>query len=156
MSTQNINTIIKKILIEQLTNGFIYHGTNKGAALRIQNDGYMKPKNTGEEQPSISFTNDMDYAQYYANVKGGSTNGVILRTRLSDKFKLSPRIVDNKGDEYVSFDTVPTSVLEIKTKWGKWEPLDSWDVIFDEPMLAESIITPQIFPERCTFIMEGI
>jgi hypothetical protein len=84
----------------------------------------MKTNKTGEEHPSISFTDDLDYAKYYASVKGG----VILRTKLDSSFKLSPRIKNNKGDEYITFNNIPSSNLEIMTNFG-WKPLDEWNVI---------------------------
>lgn len=113
---------------------YIYHGTGKGQALNIQRDGYMKPNKTGEEHPSISFTVDLDYAKYYAKSKGGNDKMCILRTRLTDDFHLSPRIVNNKGDEYVTFKNVPSIDLEVMTTDGNWQPLDNWNVIFDEPL----------------------
>lgn len=132
-----IKTTIKEYLNEQVKNdGYIYHGTGKGQALNIQKDGFMKPNKTGEVQPSISFTNDLDYAKYYAKSKGGSSKMSILRTKLDDTFQLSPRIKNNKGDEYITFNTVPSSKLEVMTFDGGWQPLDSWNVIFDEPLDA--------------------
>jgi hypothetical protein len=115
---------------------YIYHGTGKGQAMNIQYDGYMKPNRTGEEQPSISFTNDLDYAKYYAKSKGGISKMCVLRTKLTDDFQLSPRIVNNKGDEYITFKNIPSSDLEVMTMGGGWQPLDSWNVIFDEPLNA--------------------
>lgn len=111
------------------TASYIYHGTGKGQALNIQRDGYLKPNNTGEKYPSISFTNDLDYAKYYAEMKGG----VILRTRLTNSFELSNRIANNNGAEYITFDKIPTSILEILTYDG-WKKLDKWNVIFNEPL----------------------
>jgi hypothetical protein len=128
-----VRKYIKQILTEMLENpNYIYHGTGKGQALNIQKDGFMKPNKTGEEQPSISFTNDLNYAKYYAQAKGGTNKMAILRTKLTDKFFLSPRITNNKGDEYITFEKVPTSQLEILTNVGTWEPLNKWNVIFDE------------------------
>lgn len=112
---------------------YIYHGTGKGQALNIQRDGFMKLNNTGEEQPSISFTNDLDYAKYYAKSKGGADKMVILRTELNDNFKLSPRIRNNKGGEYITFNEIPVSNLEIMTSSG-WQKLNKWNVIFNEPL----------------------
>ena len=89
----------------------------------------MKTNKTGEEKPSISFTNDLNYAKYYASVKGG----IILRTKLDDDFKLSPRIRNNKGDEYITFHNIPSSNLEIMTNFG-WKLLDKWNVVFNEPL----------------------
>ena len=119
-------------LFEEHTNTpeYIYHGTGKGQARSIQRDGFMKTNRTGEQEPSISFTNDLNYAKYYASTKGGC----ILRTKLNDDFKLSPRIKNNKGDEYISFKEVPSSSLEVLTNNGEWKLLDNWNVIFDEPL----------------------
>jgi hypothetical protein len=123
-------------------NDFIYHGTSKGAALNIQRDGYMKPNNTGEEKPSISFTNDLRYAEYYAKSKGGNDKMVILRTVLNNDFKLSPKIRNNKGVEYITFEKIQSVNLEIKTPSG-WKPLNEWNVIFDEPLNIEKFWTTE-------------
>lgn len=128
-------TTISEYLKESVkSTQYIYHGTHKGAALNIQRFGFMKPSNTGEEKPSISFTNDIEYARYYARSKGGEDKMIILRTPLTDDFIISPKIRDNKGDEYVTFDGVPTEKLEVQTKSGDWKPLCDWNVIFDEPL----------------------
>jgi hypothetical protein len=113
---------------------YIFHGTGKGQALNIQRDGYMKPNKTGEKEASISFTNNLDYAKYYAKSKGGSSKMTILRTKLDETFQLSPRIKNNKGDEYITFNKLSSSKLEIMTLNSGWQPLDKWDVIFDEPL----------------------
>ena len=34
---------------------YIYHGTGKGQAMNIQNDGYMKPNRTGEDILGLPF-----------------------------------------------------------------------------------------------------
>ena len=126
-----------QLVNDNITQGtYIYHGTGKGQALNIQRDGYMKPNNTGEEQPSISFTNNLDYAKYYAKSKGGISKMCIFRTKLTDDYKLSPRIVNNKGDEYITFKNVPSLNLEVMAFKGGWQPLDNWNVIFDEPLDA--------------------
>ncbi len=119
-------------IAQEIFDGYIYHGTSKGAALGIQRDGYMTPKNTGEIKPSVSFTKSFDYAKYYASAKGGSDKSVVLRTKLDDRFSISERISDNKGDEYVTFEPVSTSRLEIFVPDGSWQPLENWDVIYDE------------------------
>lgn len=139
------NHIISKFdhFILESTNRYIYHGTGVGQALNIQRDGFMKPSNSGEDQPSISFTGKLDYAKYYANAKGGAGKMVILRTSLDDKFKLSPKIRDNKGYEYVTFDKLPTSKLDILTPDGNWVSLDGWNVVFNEPMVSESVTEPK-------------
>jgi len=119
-------------IAQEIFDGYIYHGTSKGAALGIQRDGYMTPKNTGEIKPSVSFTKSFDYAKYYASAKGGSDKLVVLRTKLDDGFSMSERISDNKGYEYVTFEPVSISRLEILVPDGSWQPLESWDVIYDE------------------------
>lgn len=130
----NLKSFIHRFIKEELSSiKYIYHGTSKGATLRIQKDGFMKPNSTGEEHPSISFTEKINYAQYYANVKGGSNNSVILRTPLTNKFRPSNRIQNNHGYEYVTFDSLSVEQLEIYTQNG-WKPLKKWNVIFNEPL----------------------
>lgn len=129
-----INNIILEYINEKsFFDKHLYHGTNKGAALRIQKDGHMKPNMTGEVKPSISFTDDINYANYYANAKGGGDKSIILRTKLSNKFQLSPRIRNNSGDEYIAFKPISSNDLEILIPSGEWKPLNNWDVVFNEP-----------------------
>lgn len=136
--TPHINKIIFESVKRALSDEFIYHGTSKGAALNIQRNGFLKPNNTGEEQPSISFTKHFDYAKHYAISKGGKNKMVILRTPLTNDFKLSPRISDNVDYEYITFSPVPTSKLEVLSKNGEWMPLQNWNVVFDEPLQENS------------------
>jgi hypothetical protein len=126
----------KKSKKSKASSVYIYHGTGKGQAMNIQNDGYMKPNITGEEKPSISFTKHLDYAKYHAKAKGGISKMCILRTKLTDDYQLSPKILNNRGYEYITFKNVPLSELEVMTMGGDWQPLDSWNVIFDEPLNA--------------------
>lgn len=116
----NLNNIILEEL-NNLTQKYIYHGTGKGQLIRIMRDGYLKPNNVGEKMPSISFSGKIDYAKYYANMKGGS-NPVLLRTKLDNRFKISDRIKDNKDFEYITFDKIPVSDIEILSN-GKWVKL---------------------------------
>lgn len=113
---------------------YIYHGTGKGQALNIQRDGFMRPNNNGEHLPSISFTMHLDYAKHYAMVKGGNNKTCILRTLLTDDFELSDRISKNKDYEYVTYKKVNSTQLEVMTANNGWQPLDKWNVIFDEPL----------------------
>lgn len=130
------NIILGKSTISEQFSGkdYIYHGTGKGQALNIQRDGYMKPNRNGEEEPSISFTQNLDYANYYAKAKGGDNKMVVLKTKLNNNFHLSPRILKNKGHEYITFKKIPSSELEIRTNNGSWKPLNDWNIIFDEPL----------------------
>lgn len=93
----------------------------------------MNLNKTGEVQPSISFTGDLDYAKSFAKIKVGADKMVVLRAKLDKRFTLSPRIRNNKGAEYVTFTAVPASDLEVLTNNG-WQPLLGWNVIFNEPM----------------------
>tara|TARA_R110000851_G_scaffold213766_1_gene366365 strand:+ start:9142 stop:9501 length:360 start_codon:yes stop_codon:yes gene_type:complete len=110
----------------------IYHGTGKGSALGIQREGFMKLNRTGEKQPSISFTNDLDYAKYYAIAKGGFGAACILRVKRSNTYQLSDKILNNNGCEYITFKKVPSTDLEILTPLNGWKDLNSWDVVFNE------------------------
>jgi len=94
----------------------------------------MKLNNTGDEHPSISFTNNLDYAKYYASAKGGKYKMVILRTILTNDFIITQKIKNNKGVEYVTFKPVPSSNLEILTVNNEWKPLEKWNVIYDEEL----------------------
>lgn len=130
-----IKELFRTLLLEyQVSKQYIYHGTGKGQALNIQKDGFMKLNSTGEIKPSISFTLNIEYAKYYANAKGGTNKMVILRTKLNNNFHISPRIRNNKGDEYITFKNIPSSELEILTLNNGWQPLNNWNVIFDEPL----------------------
>lgn len=126
---KQVNNDLEMIKESFYSDEYIYHGTGKGQALNIQRDGYMKLNKTGEEKPSISFTKNMNYARYYAKSKGGLSKMVILRTKLNNDFHLSPRILKNNGDEYITFKNVPSSDLEIMTDKGLWIPLNDWDVL---------------------------
>jgi len=122
----------KIFLIENFESSYIYHGTGIGQALRIQRDKKMKLNPTGEAQPSISFSANFEYCYKFSKLKHGSKQ-VILRTKLTDDFTLSPRIKNNKGDEYVTFKEVPSNLLEILVPTG-WESLDNWDIITNKPI----------------------
>ena len=130
----NNQRLIKFRVWNRNSKKFIYHGTSKGACLGIQREGFIRPHNTGEKFSSVSFTEKVEYAQYYANAKGGTDKSIILRTPLTDKFILSDRIQNNKGYEYITFEPVSIKDLEVQTKYG-WKPLLEWDVIFNEPIL---------------------
>jgi len=119
--------------IDGLSKGYIYHGTTKGAAVNIQRTGYMKIYDTGDKYSSISFTGKIDYARYYAKVKGGQRGQIILRTPLTSDFTLSDKIARNSGYEYVTFKEIPIDRLEVLVNEKEWKPLSSWDVIFNEP-----------------------
>jgi len=129
-----MKSLIKKLLREGLNGDYVYHGTGKGQALNIQKAGSMTLNNTGEASPSISFTGIFNYAKYYANAKGGSSKMVILRTKLDNRFKLSDKIRDNKKYEYVALEPILSNTLEILTQNMEWQPLNNWNVIFDEPL----------------------
>ena len=121
---------IKKIINEELDGlNYVYHGTNVGAGYHIQRSGGMKLNAANNNEPYISFTSKLDVANYYAKMKGGSDKGVVLRTKLNDNFKLSPKYNKNDdGFEQITSNEIPVDLLEIKTKYG-WIPLNNWDFI---------------------------
>jgi hypothetical protein len=90
------NLKLLKIIQEEIQNfndEYIYHGTYDGAGYAIQRNGGMKLFN----EPFISFTSKPNVANYYANMKGGSERGIVLRTKLTNEFSLSPKYNKNNG-----------------------------------------------------------
>jgi hypothetical protein len=79
-------------------------------------------------EPFISFTSKPNVANYYANMKGGSERGIVLRTKLTNEFSLSPKYNKNNGYEWITKKEIPIKELEINTKYG-WIPLNNWDFI---------------------------
>ena len=106
---------------------YIYHGTYDGALNHIQKDG-IKINAAKNNEPFISFTSDLNVANYYANAKGGSSRGVILRTLKTTNFTLSPKFNDNNGHEWITSKEIPPSKLEIKIG-NNWVPIKNWDII---------------------------
>lgn len=117
-----------KKLLKEITDdsNYIYHGTSVGAALSIQREGFLKTNSVGEDKKSISFSGDVNWAMYYAKAKGGSSKQVLLRTKNSDKFELSKRILKNKNAEFITFENIPIKELDVKTKNG-WIGMEDWD-----------------------------
>lgn len=115
---------------------FIFHGTNTGAAYHIQKYGGMKLNAARNNEPYISFTSDLKVAQYYAQMKGGTENGIILRIKRTPDFSLSPKFKKNKGHEWITTREIPLKELEIETPNG-WVSLENWDII-DKKVMALS------------------
>jgi cellobiose-specific phosphotransferase system component IIB len=113
---------------------YIYHGTNDGSGYHIQRDGRMRINAANNNEPFISFTSIPDTAKYYANAKGGSNRGIILRIKKTDDFTLSPKFDKNNGYEWITTIEIPVSELEINTAYG-WIPLSSWDFIDKKPKI---------------------
>jgi len=113
--------------IKNFNDEYIYHGTYDGAGHSIQRYGGMKLQAVNNE-PYISFTSKPDVARYYADMKGGKNRGIILRTKLSNDFSLSPKFTKNKGHEWITDKEIPINKLEISTQYG-WIPLSKWDFI---------------------------
>lgn len=112
---------------------YLYHGTSVGAALGIQRDKKLNLNKANRSE--FSFTQHIPYAEHYANVKGGSRS-VVLRTKLTNDFKITDRIQNNKGYEWVTTKEIPVSDLEIRIN-NNWYPLEKWDFI-DSELLSES------------------
>ena len=107
---------------------YVYHGTYDGAGYSIQRTGRMKINAAGNNEPFISFTSKPNVAKYYADMKGGSSRGIVLRTKKTDDFQLSPKYNKNKGQEWITTREIPIEELEINTKYG-WIPLNNWDFV---------------------------
>lgn len=110
---------------------YVYHGTYDGAGYGIQRDGMMKINAAGNNEPFISFTSKPNTAKYYADMKGGRNRGVVLRTKKTNDFELSPKYKRNEGYEWVTTREIPIDELEINTQYG-WIPLNNWDFIDKE------------------------
>jgi hypothetical protein len=127
---------VTNIVAEEIQNfvaedGYVYHGTYDGAGYYIQRTGSMKINAANNNEPYISFTGKPNVAKYYADMKGGSARGIVLRTRKTDDFQLSPKYKKNDSYEWVTTREIPVDELEINTKYG-WIPLNAWDFINKE------------------------
>lgn len=127
---------VTNIVAEEIQNfvaddGYVYHGTYDGAGYYIQRTGNMKINAANNNEPYISFTGKPNVAKYYADMKGGSARGIVLRTKKTDDFQLSPKYKKNDAYEWVTTREIPVDELEINTKYG-WIPLNTWDFIDKE------------------------
>jgi len=123
-----INEEIQKFVVDD---NYVYHGTYDGAGYFIQRTGKMKINAANNNEPFISFTSKPNVAKYYANMKGGSARGIILRTKKTSDFIKSPKYKKNNGYEWITSREIPAEELEISTKYG-WIPLNSWDFVDKE------------------------
>jgi hypothetical protein len=123
-----VNIINEEIQSFVADDGYVYHGTYDGAGYYIQRTGSMKINAANNNEPFISFTSKSNVAKYYADMKGGSARGIVLRTKKTADFQLSPKYKKNEGYEWVTTREIPVDELEINTKYG-WIPLNSWDFI---------------------------
>ena len=112
-------------------NNYVYHGTYDGAGYYIQRTGSMKINAANNNEPFISFTSKPNVAKYYADMKGGSARGIVLRTKKTADFTPSLKYKKNEGYEWVTTREIPVDELEINTKYG-WIPLNNWDFIDKE------------------------
>lgn len=136
ISLMETSNILLRMINEEIKNyiadsEYVYHGTYDGAAYSIQRDGRMRINAAGNNEPYISFTSKPNVAKYYANMKGGSGRGLILRTKKTNDFKLAPKYERNDGFEWNTTREIPTDEIEINVKYG-WIPLDNWDFIDKE------------------------
>jgi hypothetical protein len=96
---------------------YLYHGTNKARAIKIAQSGLMSGKLAGNTQgEDIFFSNTEQYAQSYADRKGG-VDAVILRVK-----KTPDIIVDvktgSKGDFKTSKSIMPQDIeIKVGNNW---------------------------------------
>ncbi len=126
---------VTNIVAEEVKNfvaddGYVYHGTYDGAGYYIQRTGGMKINAANNNEPYISFTGKPDVAKYYADMKGGS-RGIVLRTKKTNDFQLSPKYKKNDSYEWITTREISANELEINTKYG-WIPLNNWDFVDKE------------------------
>jgi hypothetical protein len=124
---------VTNIVAEEVQNfvaddSYVYHGTYDGAGYHIQRTGSMKINAANNNEPYISFTSKPNVAKYYADMKGGSARGIVLRTKKTNDFQLSLKYKKNDAYEWVTTREIPVDELEINTKYG-WIPLNTWDFI---------------------------
>jgi len=128
-STDKLTNIVQEEIQNFISDdNYVYHGTYDGAGYSIQRDGRMKINAANNGEPFISFTSKPNTAKYYADMKGGSDRGIVLRTKKTNDFQLSPKFKRNNGFEWITTREIPIEELEINTKYG-WIPLNNWDFI---------------------------
>jgi hypothetical protein len=123
-----LNIINEEIQDFIADDNYVYHGTNDGAGYHIQRSGKMKINAANNGEPFISFTSKPDTAKYYADMKGGTGRGIVLRTKLTQDFLQSPKYKKNDGYEWVTTREIPVEDLDVNTKYG-WIPLNNWDFV---------------------------
>lgn len=113
----------------EVNNSYVYHGTSKGAAYKIQREQSMKPgQASGSPKAPLFFSNTEEYAYSYASRKD-SGGGVLLRIKKTPDMKISDRVSNEGGYlEYYTLRQIPIGEIEIKTKNG-WIPLADNDFI---------------------------
>jgi hypothetical protein len=126
-----VNIVKEEVQNFVADDSYVYHGTYDGAGYYIQRTGGMKINAAGNNEPFISFTSKPNVAKYYADMKGGSARGIVLRTKKTNDFVESPKFKKNDGFEWVTTREIPIEELEINTKYG-WISLNNWDFIDKE------------------------
>jgi hypothetical protein len=126
-----VNVVQEEVQNFVAENNYVYHGTYDGAGYYIQRTGGMKINAANNNEPFISFTSKPNVAKYYADMKGGSARGIVLRTKKTTDFTPSPKYKKNDGFEWITTREIPVEELEINTKYG-WIPLNDWDFIDKE------------------------
>lgn len=121
----------EKNKIEEIKNSteYVYHGTSKGAAYRIQREGKMKAgQASGAPNAPLFFSNQEQYASTYASRKD-SSGGVLLRIKVTPDMKVATNISNEKGYvEYYTFREIPIQEIEIKAK-NNWIPISEFSFI---------------------------
>lgn len=112
---------------------FVYHGTSKGAARRIQQEGLIPGKAIGATQHGdcryLFFTNSLVTAESFATRKD---NGYVLRVKKTlDMLPDFARVGNKKNRDYICSTNISPEDIEICVGKNQWVLLQEFD--FNQP-----------------------
>lgn len=121
-------------------NKYVYHGTSRGAAYRMQREGSMRPgQASGSPNAPLSFSNTEQYASTYASRKD-SSGGVLLRVNKTPDMKVATNVSNENGYvEYYTLNEIPSQQIEIKSG-NKWIPISEFSFINEVRMLVRQTL----------------
>lgn len=107
---------------------YVYHGTSRGAAYKIQRDGKMVGgQASGSPNAPLFFSNQEQYAKTYAQRKDYS-GGLLLRVVKTSDMKVNDVLNHGGYVEYYTNREIPIDEVEVKTS-NSWIPLEKYNVI---------------------------
>ncbi len=112
--------------------GVLFHGTSTGAAIQIQKKG-LKTKPVGRGIEQVSFSENIEGAESFAQRKSPGRE-VMLRVKKTADITVDERIEGKEGfQDFKSLKNIPPENIEVRTREGKWVPLQNFDLISGEP-----------------------